>query len=299
MTFNIKAILPEFDIQIIGDVSQLENAKQTAFAWSSTPSSIALATGPKYFKQAVANPNIIAVITTELFLEVNNDTIVIKTANADELFHVIHNRFPPLKNYTKAIIGANCQISSKAIIEDNVQIGNNCHIEAGAFIGGNTIIEDDCYIGPNATIGTQALLSKKIKGKNRHIDHYGGVLIKTGCAIHASSNISKAVYSNHVTHIGAGCQLGIQVNVSHDAYLAENCILSGNVSITGRAKLAENVWVGTGSTISNWVMIGANALIRAGSVVIQDVGENQDVSGNFASPHVKRLKLHIEQNNAK
>ncbi|MDO6718387.1 DapH/DapD/GlmU-related protein [Psychrosphaera sp. 1_MG-2023] len=299
MTFNIAAVLPEFETQLIGDIGLLKNVKQTAFAWSNTPFSIALATGPKYFKQALANPNIIAIITTQIFSEETHNKTVIKTANADELFHVIHNRFPPVINNTKAYIGENCKISPQATIEDNVRIGNNCHIEAGAYIGSNTVIEDDCYIGPNATIGTQALLSKKINGQNRHIEHLGGVLIKTGCAVHASSNISKAVYSNHVTHIGAHCQLGIQVNVSHDAYLADNCILSGNVSITGRAKLAENVWVGTGSTISNWVVVGANALIRAGSVVIQDVGENQDVSGNFASPHVKRLKQHIEQTHAK
>jgi UDP-3-O-[3-hydroxymyristoyl] glucosamine N-acyltransferase len=290
---SIHSILNGYTVEAHGELSLLNQVEQTAFAWSSTANSIALADAPRYFKQACANPNILVIIASQVFAQVPTEKLVLISPDSDALFHQIHNEGFQPSTETPAIIEDSAQVSPQAVIEHNVAIGKNVIIEAGAYIGCNTTIGDECYIGPNVTIGTQALLSKRIQDKPTHIKHVGGVEIKNGVVIHAGANISKAVYQNHNTEIGDFSQIGIGVNVSHDAKIGDCCTLSGGVSITGRAILESNVWVGTGAIVSNWVTVGQGAKIRAGSVVVSDVPVKGDVSGNFATSHKARLKSFV------
>ncbi|MCS6823318.1 MAG: acetyltransferase [Cytophagaceae bacterium] len=50
------------------------------------------------------------------------------------------------------IIGVNCIINTKAVIEHEVQIGNHVHISPSATICGQCVVGDLCWIGAGAVV---------------------------------------------------------------------------------------------------------------------------------------------------
>ena len=53
---------------------------------------------------------------------------------------------------TNVIIGENCIVNSKALIEHDVNIGSNTHISTGAIINGGSCIGENCFIGSGAIV---------------------------------------------------------------------------------------------------------------------------------------------------
>ena len=93
--------------------------------------------------------------------------------------------------------------------------------------------------------------------------------------------------------IGDHAIVGIASTIGHEAHLERNCVVSGNCVIARRARIGEGAWIGTSATVREYVRIGARASVKAGSVVIEDVAEEAEVSGNFAGPHRKRLLQYL------
>jgi len=65
--------------------------------------------------------------------------------------------------------------------------------------------------------------------------------------------------------------------------------------VSGNVIIGNSVWIGPSSTIRDGIKIGSNAKIRLGSVVLTDVAENEDVSGNFAYNHNKNLLNYLKR----
>ncbi len=267
---------------------------QTGFVWSKNSNSLVLATSKQYFSQALSNTQVCAIITTSLFdFEVPEDKSVIVLAEADQLFHYLHNIHQPHREISggiasSATIASSANISELAIIEENVVV------EAGTYIGDFVRIQANSYIGPNCTIGSQGLLPKQVLSKKVHLTHFGGVDIGQNCYIHAGTNISKGLFSKDKTKVGDFTHLGIQVNIAHDASVGNNCDISGNCIIAGRASVENNVFIGSHSCISNWITIGEGSKVKIGSVVINDVAPNTQVSGNYAISHKHHLLKHAK-----
>jgi UDP-3-O-[3-hydroxymyristoyl] glucosamine N-acyltransferase len=101
--------------------------------------------------------------------------------------------------------------------------------------------------------------------------------------------MSRSVHHSTFTTIGDNVSCGIHANVSHDVRVGNSTTISSKVVLAGRAQIGANVWIGAGALISNGVKIGSRAKLRIGAVVIDDVPDNADFSGNFAIPHRKSL----------
>ena len=84
-------------------------------------------------------------------------------------------------------------------------------------------------------------------------------------------------------------------NVGHDVEIGEEASISSNVVIAGRARIGKRTWIGASATISNMVRIGDDAEVRIGAVVIQDVADGGDVSGNFARKHAGNIKRYLKE----
>jgi UDP-3-O-[3-hydroxymyristoyl] glucosamine N-acyltransferase len=95
----------------------------------------------------------------------------------------------------------------------------------------------------------------------------------------------RSIHDSLLTTIGDHTIIGIASNIGHEAQIGRNCVISGNCVIARRARIEEGAWIGTSSFVREYVKIGKFAKVMAGSVVIQDVGEKQSVSGNFAIDH--------------
>ena len=50
------------------------------------------------------------------------------------------------------IVGKNCIINTRSIVEHDVKIGDHCHISTGCVINGGVNIGNDCFIGSGTVI---------------------------------------------------------------------------------------------------------------------------------------------------
>jgi UDP-3-O-[3-hydroxymyristoyl] glucosamine N-acyltransferase len=275
----------------------LETCTKTSFSWAHDPGSVCLATNRKYFEQALGNSNIAAIVTCRgaITQKANSKALIILERCA-ELFYMLHNN-NILRSETRMdvsdtvpSVAPTAQIATTAIVSPQSIIGDNARISEYCQLIGRVSIGSDCAIHPNVTIGTDGFFSKMIMGKKTHISHFGGVVIGNNCVIHVGTNIARSVNFNESTVLEDDVHIGARSNVGHDCRIGRNTDISANVQIMGRAEIGADVWLGANVVISNMVKVGNGAIVRIGSVVIEDVAEAEDVSGNFAIKHAMNLK---------
>lgn len=186
----------------------------------------------------------------------------------------------------KTRIGANCNISSQAVIADkNVVIGNNVTIEEFAVIRENTVINDNSIIRAGCKIAGEGFEFKNTSEEVFHVRHIGGVVIGESVEIQYNTCIDKAIYPWDNTVIGDYVKIDNLVHIGHAVKVDSRTMIVANSGIGGRVSIGEDVWIGFGATIRNGIHIGDRARTNMGSVVTRNVGTEEAVTGNFAIPH--------------
>lgn len=294
----------DFNVKQVFGAGFLHQVNRTAFTWTDLPHSLCWAANKKYFAEAAANKNIKGIIAfPSAITAIDIDKAIIISSQADELFYYVHNQgihgFICKKesglgqdkcNSYGRVIARSAQVAASAILGENVWVGENVIIQDRCYIADNTVVEADTIIHPNVTIGTQGFFSKKIHGRKTHIHHFGGVRIGKNCIIHTGSNISRSVNVGESTSLEDNVHVGIHSNIGHDCTIGEGTDVSAKVMIAGRAVIGKNCWIGASVAISNAITVGDRAKVRIGSVVVDNVPEGGDVSGNFAFNHLKNIK---------
>jgi UDP-3-O-[3-hydroxymyristoyl] glucosamine N-acyltransferase len=156
-----------------------------------------------------------------------------------------------------------------------VKVGRNCRIDAGAVIGGQ---------------GLRML--RNAKGNYEQLIHIGGVEIGNNVEIGANTCIDKGTYGNTV--IKDYVRIDNLVHIAHNCYIDTNTIITPMVCLGGSTKVGKECWIGIGASTKQGVIIEDNAFIGMGAVVIRDVGENEQVAGNFAVSKNRWLRHHAE-----
>ena len=287
-----------FGVTEVRNPAHLQRARLTSFTWSQQRGTICLAADKNYYRQAADNPHVAVIICpqTAIARQLSDKTVIVAARYA-ELFYAVHNGAVhkliddwPVR---APRIAPTAHVARSAIVGPEVSIGENCTIGERCLLIGPVEIGDDCVIHPYVTIGTDGLFSKKLFDTKIHIQHFGGVRIGRNCAIHAGSNVARSVNFSEWTDIGDDVRIGIHVNIGHDCKLTHDIDISGNVMLAGRVTVGEGAWLGAAAVVSNAIHIGNGARVRLGSVVIEDVPEGADVSGNFAVDHMRRLRQHL------
>ncbi len=295
-------------VQLIADVaspSEVLNVSsdlgsaQTGFCYSSIPNTVALAANIEWLTLANESPCISCIITSSDIMKLSGDALnkpVLVYKNAAESFYVLHNRAIHKRTYESKNWQPIQHIASSANIDDttvmkgsvtigeNVAIGPQCVVHGPVIIGNNTAIHEHC------TIGSEGLFSKRIAGCLQHMSHYGGVSIGNDCQIHTGVNISRSVHFGGSSTLENEVSIGIHANVGHDSVIGRATTLSSKAILLGRVRIGANCWIGASAMVSNGIVVGEGSNVRLGAVVVQDLGPNSDVSGNFAQPHHKRLR---------
>jgi len=244
------------------------------------------------------NENIVAIITTsKLASEVSPLKGLVISTNPKKDFFRLHNLL--LENGLNNIEMSN-NIDSTAVIADtvkiyaNVQIGKNVIIEDFVVINSNTIIEDNTYIAQNVIIGARGMHNTMIEGEFLHVKDAGGVHIGKNCEILAGAIIQKSYFSEF-TKIGNQTKISVGVKVGHGCIIGERTLVAGSAQLAGYNTIGNDVWIGPSSVLAHGLTIGHGAQIKLGSVVVKDVKENEEVSGNFAYKHTKRVRNFIKE----
>jgi len=273
----------------------LEAALQTGFVWTRQPGVVCLAADRRYLQLARDNPSVVAVIVPMTLADADAGArAVIAAERPDELYHHLHatQRFADAGTASPRI-DPSADVDASAIVRGDVVVG------PGASIGPRVVVEGPARIGAGvrieagAVLGCEGLYAKKIAGERIHIPHFGGVEIGDGAFVHAGAIVVRSAVRGEATRIGARAHVGVMSNIGHDADIGEAATISSNVVIAGRARIGARAWIGASATVSNMVRIGEGAEVRIGAVVVQDVPDGGDVSGNFARPHARNMKEYL------
>lgn len=170
-----------------------------------------------------------------------------------------------------AVIGCNCSIMGRVVIEEhtviehnvviqgNVRIGKNCHIQSGTVIG----IDGFGYSINRDT------------GEKRMVEHFGGVNIGNNVFIGSHVNIARGTIDNTV--IGNGVKIAPSTHIGHNNVIGDNATIICS-SLYGSVKIGTGSYI-TASTVRNQTEIGKHTVIGMGSVVSKMIGDHMIAYG--------------------
>ncbi len=260
-----------------------------------SPYTLAYCDTKYHMAAALSNKNITALITRhDLADQVDENRGIVVSKEPRNLFYTLHNLLlKTSETYGMKVnasgYGSDCSIHPSAVISTNARIGRHVIISENVVIKGGTIIGDHCFIDAGAIIGAEGLLYCYDGSHPMRVAHAGGVIIGKYSSVLAGAVIVKSVHESFPTRIGDYSIIGVQTNIGHEAVIGNNCVFSSNCVVARRVSVGENAFVGPSSSIREHVKIGKNAKVRLGSVVVKDIEENKEVSGNFAIDHQKHL----------
>ena len=270
----------------------------THYANSPLEKSICFVMTLEYIEIANKNPNISAVITTqELSEQVDENKGLIISGNPKKLFFELHNKLLE-EGYNSMnvshYIDKTAQIAESVKIYGNVKIGKNVIIEDFVVVNSNIIIEDNVYIAQNVVLGARGMHNTMIDDKFVHVKDAGGVHISQGCEVLAGAIIQKSYFAEFVT-IGEQSKISVGVKIGHGCNIGKRTLIAGSTQIAGYNNIGDDVWIGPSSVLAHGLSIGNKAQIKLGSVVVKDVKEAENISGNFAYNHAKRIRNFVKE----
>lgn len=249
----------------------------------------------KYISELVKNKSITCVITTKNIAEKIKDLNygILISENPRKTFFELHNKLVDEDFYFKKEKNS---ISPKAIIspktsirEHNINIEDDVIIEENVVIYPNVTIKKGSIIRANSTIGGNAFEFSRFENEILSIKCGGSVFIDENVEIQNNTCIDKGVFGE--TYIGKNVKIDNLVHIGHDVMLQENTFVVACTLIGGRTKFGKNSYLGPNCTVKNGLQNGKNIKISMGSVVTKDIENNECVTGNFAIPHNKFIKL--------
>ena len=286
------------DVKIF-HAAALGQVQRTSFTWTDLPGAMCLAVNKSYYAEAIANPNIVAIVApARIAVDRPASKALLLTDRCAELFYRLHNlgihtHARTASRQARAGVGAGARIAPTAVISAEASIGPGVVVSDYCVVQGPVEIGPDCVLHPFVTVGTEGFFSKVIDGRKSHIHHFGGVRIGSNCILHTGTNVSRSVNFNEVTELKSDVHVGIHCNIGHDCQVGENCDLAAWVLLLGRVRIGSGTWIGANAAVANAVKVGSNSTIRLGSVVIEDLPAGSDVSGNFAVPHARSLRSYL------
>jgi UDP-3-O-[3-hydroxymyristoyl] glucosamine N-acyltransferase len=264
----------------------------------STNKSIAYAPSEPIVYKLNKDENVAAIIVLESLVSfVDDNKGIIVSQNPQKTYYELHNdlvRKGMIRLIEKNYIDETAKIDKSACISENVWIGKNVKIGIGVIIKDNTYIEDNCVIDDYAVIGSGGLQNTTINNETYFLESAGGVNIGRNSQILTGSIIQKP-YQAFFTKIGDNTKISNRTIIGHGVQIGSNVIISGNSLVSGNVIIGNSVWIGPSSTIRDGIKIGSKSKIRLGSVVLTDVAENEDISGNFAYNHNRNMLNFIKR----
>ena len=280
--FNIKDIIQDGEFDTLGYVDSLFYG------------TLVYCDNIFYLKKANKNKNITCILTSSnLIKKISTKKGVVICNLPRNWFYKLHLKLLNTELYLPKIeygLGDGCKIHSSAIVSEKTRIGKNVIINENVIIKDDVIIGSNSFIDCGATIGSESILYFEDNGNNRSIRHAGGITIGKNVMILSNVIIAKSIHPTFYTSVGDNCLIGPRSTIGHEAQVEGNCIILGNCVIARKAFLGEKSWIGSSSVIREHVKIGKRAKVMVGSIVLDDVFDDDEVSGNFAFSHEKHLR---------
>lgn len=235
------------------------------------------------------------VITPELMASIETGKALAEAANPMWAIQQLHADLSRRDGfYWKSFesrIDPTANVHPTAFVEDcDVVIGPGALIGPFSFVGKRSIIGANCKIGPHCTIGWESFELDANKDEPSVLPHVGGVQIEDHVEILSHCAVARCAFGGF-TRIRRYAKLDSHILVAHDADIGERVRIAAGVTICGRVEVGDQAYLAPGSVISNGVEVGERGEVSIGAVVTRRVEPGQKVSGNFALPHTRWMKM--------
>lgn len=277
----------------------LELARQTGFVWTRQAGVVCQAANRQYLELALANPDVIAVVTKPGVVSHGDDLpghrCLVVCDDPEQVYLRLHIDMKPKADSASPRIDPSARVDPSAILIGDVVVEADATIGPRVVATGPIRIGAGAHIEAGALLGCEGLFAKTVAGRRVHIPHHGGVDIGDRSYIHSGAVIVRSAIAGENTIIGEESHIGIMANIGHDAMVGARTSISSHVVIAGRARIGEDAWIGASAVVSNEVVVGAGARVRIGAVVVRNVPPDGDVSGNFARSHTLAMKAYLRE----
>jgi UDP-3-O-[3-hydroxymyristoyl] glucosamine N-acyltransferase LpxD len=249
-----------------------------------------------HVKAANADPEIAGVITTpELASAVSQSLGLATSPQPYSTAMAIHEALCELPDFHWAQfptqISPDAKVHPSATVHPvSVTIGPGSVVSPHVVICERTIIGKNSTIGPGTIVGCDAFEVTPGNSTRRILRQAGGVRIADNVDIQAKCTIVRATFGGF-TEIGDESKFDCQVHLAHDCNVGRRVQIAACGEVSGRVTIEDDVFIGPNATLSNGITIGASATVTLGSVVVRDVAPSTRVTGNFALPHEKWIRL--------
>jgi UDP-3-O-[3-hydroxymyristoyl] glucosamine N-acyltransferase len=210
------------------------------------------------------------------------------------VFAQIHNRLAEMGFYWtdfETVIDSGARVHPSAFVaERNVRIG------AGTVVMPHATILERCVIGAEAMVGAGAVLGgegfQRVRGSDPMLEmrHAGGLTVGRGARCLAGAVVATGLFRSN-TELKRDVRIGSQAFVSHDVTVGERTLIGHGAVVNGNVTIGADVWIGPGAVVSSSLSVGEEAFVSLGAVVVRDVAPGAHLSGNFAIPHRRLLRL--------
>lgn len=191
----------------------------------------------------------------------------------------------------ESLIDPTATIHPTAFVENHdVVIGSGTIIGPFSYVGKRSLIGENCRIGSHCTIGWESFELDANKDEPDVLAHVGGVKIEDHVEMLSHCTVARCAFGGF-TQIDRYAKFDSHILVAHDAHIGERVRIAAGVTICGRVEVGNQAYLAPGSVISNGVQLGELCEVSIGAVVARNVAPGQKVSGNFAMPHTRWMKM--------
>ncbi|RJX29375.1 MAG: UDP-3-O-(3-hydroxymyristoyl)glucosamine N-acyltransferase [Desulfurivibrio sp.] len=220
---------------------------------------------------------------------------------------IIHNLFyqrplPAPGIDGRAVIGADCRISSSAsvaplaVIGQRVSLGENVVIESGTVIGddvsigdgtiieANVVVRAGCRIGSRVIVYSGAVIGSdgfgyatNARGVHIKRPQVGNVVIEDDVEVGANTCIDRATFGS--TLIRKGSKIDNLVQIGHNVEIGEGCLLVSQCGVAGSSRLGNGVVLAGQSGVGDHVEIGDGVMAAGRSGINSNVKPGSVVAG--------------------
>lgn len=250
---------------------------------------------PRYLPALLRKPQVVAVLTTPQLSEGIPGHMALGVCEQPRFaFAAIHNSLAKGGFYWNDF---ETEIHPTAHVHPAAWVApRNVRIGPGTQLGPHSTVLERCLIGPEVVVGAGSILGgvgfQTARGPDSmlELDHAGGLVVEDRVRLLPGAVVATGLFREY-TVLRRDSRVGARAFVSHAVEVGERAFIGHGAVVNGGVRIGRDAWVGPGAVIAQLLEIGEGAQVSLGSSVIRNVPAGKRVSGAFAVPHRRMLRL--------
>jgi UDP-N-acetylglucosamine acyltransferase len=163
-----------------------------------------------------------------------------------------------------AELGADVEVGSYAIIEDDTRIGEGCHIGPHCVVKSGVRLGSRCRLDVGVVLGSEPQ-DRKFQGEPTFVHLGDDNILREYVTIHRATGEGEATVVGDDNFLMAYCHLG------HNVRLGSHVMIASYAGISGHCCIGDNANLGGLVGLHQYVTVGRLAMIGGCSRVVRDV----------------------------